>query len=89
MEDSPSLLKIPKSERPDIWILLPKHKWPKSRSSMEDPVVPLERNRCLLLRPEHPALHPLLSPLFHVSKGCSHPKFPALIHENAGVTDIH
>ena len=28
----------------DIWIRLPKHKWPKSWSSMEDPVVPLERN---------------------------------------------
>ena len=89
MEDAPSLLKIPKSECPDIWIRLPKHKWPKSWSSMEDPVVPLERNRCFLLRPEHPALHPLLSPLFQVSKGCSHPEFPALIHENAGVTDIH
>ena len=38
----PSLLKIPKSECPDVWILLPKHKWPKSWSSMEDPVVPLE-----------------------------------------------
>ena len=33
-----------KSECPDIWIRLPRHKWPKSRSSMEDPVVPLERN---------------------------------------------
>ena len=44
MEDAPSLLKIPKSECPDIWIRLPKHKWPKSWSSMEDPVVPLERN---------------------------------------------
>ena len=29
---------------PDIWIRLPRHKWPKSWSSMEDPVVPLERN---------------------------------------------
>ena len=38
------LLKIPKSECPDIWIRLPRHKWPKSWSSMEDPVVPLERN---------------------------------------------
>ena len=28
----------------DIWIRLPRHKWPKSWSSMEDPVVPLERN---------------------------------------------
>ena len=38
-----ALLRIPKSECPDIWIRLPKHKWSKS-SSMEDPVVPLERN---------------------------------------------
>ena len=44
MEDAPSLLKIPRSACPDIWIRLPKHKWPKSWSSMEDPVVPLERN---------------------------------------------
>ena len=44
MEDSPKLLKIPKSECPDIWIRPPRHKWPKSWSSMEDPVVPLERN---------------------------------------------
>ena len=44
MEDAPKLLKIPKSECPDIWIRLPRHKWPQSWSSMEDPVVPLERN---------------------------------------------
>ena len=44
MEDATSLLKISKSECPDIWIRLPRHKWPKSRSRMEDPVVPLERN---------------------------------------------
>ena len=44
MEDAPKLLKIPKSECPDTWIRLPRHKWPKSWSSMEDPVVPLERN---------------------------------------------
>ena len=36
--------KSPKSECPDIWIRQPRHKWPKSWSSMEDPVVPLERN---------------------------------------------
>ena len=41
---APPLFKIPKSECPDIWIRLPRHKWPKSWSSMEDPVVPLERN---------------------------------------------
>ena len=29
---------------PDIWIRLPKHKWPKSWSSLEDLVVLLERN---------------------------------------------
>ena len=44
MEDAHKLLKIPKSECPDIWIRLSRHKWPKSWSSMEDPVVPLERN---------------------------------------------
>ena len=36
--------KIPKSECPDILIRLPRNKWPKSWSSMEDPVVPPERN---------------------------------------------
>ena len=44
MEDAPKILKIPKSEFLDIWIRLPRHTWPKSWSSMEDPVVPLERN---------------------------------------------
>ena len=44
MEDAPTLLTIPKSECPDIWIRLPEHRWPKSWSSMEDPVVLLERN---------------------------------------------
>ena len=44
MEDAPTWLKIPMSECPDIWIRLPTHKWPKSWSSMEDPVVPHERN---------------------------------------------
>ena len=37
-------LKFPKSECPVIWIRLPRHKWPKSRSNIEDPVVPLGRN---------------------------------------------
>ena len=44
MEDAPKLLKIPNSECPDIWIRLPRHKWPRSWSSSEDPVLPLERN---------------------------------------------
>ena len=44
MEDAHKLLKIPKSECPDIWIRPPRHRWRKSWSSMEDPVVPLERN---------------------------------------------
>ena len=30
MEDAPNILKIPKSECPDIWIRLPRHKWPNS-----------------------------------------------------------
>ena len=41
MEDAHKLFKISKSECPDIWIRLPRHKWPKSWSSVEDPVVPL------------------------------------------------
>ena len=43
-EDAPRLLRIPKSECPDIWIRLPRDKWPTSWSSMEDPVVLLDRN---------------------------------------------
>ena len=45
MEDAQKkLLNTPKSECPDIWIRLPKHKWTKSWEYIEDPVVPLERN---------------------------------------------
>ena len=44
MENAHKLLKIPKSECPDIWIHLPRHKWPKSWSRVEDPVVLHERN---------------------------------------------
>ena len=38
------LFKIPKSECPYLWIRLPRHKRPNSWSTIEDPVVPLERN---------------------------------------------
>ena len=38
------MLRIPKSECPVVWIRLPRQKWPKSWSNVEDPVVPLERN---------------------------------------------
>ena len=55
------LLKIPKSECPDIWIRLPKHRWPKSWSSMEDPVVPLERNLY-----GHPVAGPLWERQFEI-----------------------
>ena len=44
MEDAPSLLKIRKSECPDMSIRQQRHKWPKSWSGVEDPVVLLERN---------------------------------------------
>ena len=44
LEDAPRLLRILKSECPDIWIRLPRHKWPKSWANIEDPVVLLERN---------------------------------------------
>ena len=42
MEDAPRLLKIPKSECPDIRIRLPRHNWPKSWTNIDDPVVPHE-----------------------------------------------
>ena len=35
--------KNPKSECPDAWLRLSRHKWPKSCRKIEDPVVPLER----------------------------------------------
>ena len=44
LEDALQLLTIPKSECPDFLIRLPRHKWPKSRTNIEDPVVPLERH---------------------------------------------
>ena len=44
MVDGHKLLKLPKSHCPDIWIRLPRHKWPTSWSSIEDPVVVVERN---------------------------------------------
>ena len=44
MEDAQKLSKLPKWECPDTWIRVPRHKRPKSWSSMEDLVVPLERN---------------------------------------------
>ena len=44
MVDAPRLLRIPKSECPDMWIRLPQQEWPKSWSIIEDPVVLLERN---------------------------------------------
>ena len=37
LEDASKLLKIPKSECPDLWIRLPRHQWPKSWSNIEDP----------------------------------------------------
>ena len=49
MEDAHKLLKIPESKCPDIWIHLPRHKWPKSWCSMEEPVVPLERGICTVI----------------------------------------
>ena len=44
LEGAPRLLRIPESERPNVWIRLPRHKCPKSWSNIEDPVVLLERN---------------------------------------------
>ena len=40
----PNYWKIPNRSVQNIWIRPARHKWPKSWSSIEDPVVPLERN---------------------------------------------
>ena len=44
MEDVPKLVKIPKSECPDIRTRQPEHKLSEFLSSMEDTVVPFGRN---------------------------------------------
>ena len=44
MEDDPTLLKLPKSECPDIWIRLSRYKWPKEWQSIQEAVVPFEMN---------------------------------------------
>ena len=44
MGEASALLTLPKSDCPDIWICLPRRKWPKSRSNIEELVVSLERN---------------------------------------------
>ena len=43
-QSADAVSQLSKSECPDVGIRLPQHKWPKSWSSMEDPVVLLERN---------------------------------------------
>ena len=37
---------VSRTHNPDVWMRLPRHTWPKSWSSMEDPVVLIERNLC-------------------------------------------
>ena len=44
MEDALTSLKLPNSECPAIWIRLPRHNWPKSWQSIDEPAVPLGRN---------------------------------------------
>ena len=45
MDDAPTLLKIPRSECPDIWIHRPKTQMVKIMVHYGRPVVPLQRNR--------------------------------------------
>ena len=46
VENDPTPLKLPKSECPDKWIRLPRHKWPRGWQNIEEPVVLLERIFC-------------------------------------------
>ena len=78
MEDAHKLLNIPKSECPDIWIRPPRHKWPKSWSSMEDVVVRLERSTSQPY--PHPAVRPLvLNAARRVLFGNKLARIPALV----------
>ena len=43
MEDAPTLLNLPKSECPDMWIRLSRHTCPKTWESIRVPAGPLER----------------------------------------------
>ena len=36
MEDAPTFLKLPKSERADMWTRLPRDKWPETLQSIEE-----------------------------------------------------
>ena len=44
LEDAPRLLKILKSECPDVWTRVSRHERLISWASIEDPVLPFERN---------------------------------------------
>ena len=44
MTEVPRFLRMPKEGCPEIWISIPLRQRPKGWSSIEDPVVPLERN---------------------------------------------
>ena len=44
MEDAPYLLKLPKSECPDIWTRLPRYRKTGGWQNIEEPVMPLVRN---------------------------------------------
>ena len=36
MEDAPTVLKLRTRECPDVWMLLPRHKWPKAWKNIQD-----------------------------------------------------
>ena len=44
IEDAPTLLILPNSQCPNIWIRLPRYKWQKTWHSIEEHAVLLERN---------------------------------------------
>ena len=46
VKDAPKLLKLPKSECPDLWIRLPRHKWPKSMAQHSRTSGFFERGMC-------------------------------------------
>ena len=43
MNEGPRLLRLPREECLDIWIIIPPRQWPEGWNNIGDPVVPLER----------------------------------------------
>ena len=70
IKSAPTLLKLLESECPDIWIRLPRNKWPVGWQNVEEPVVSWDKH-CRGHPPAGPAKR--IFSLCVASKDCSYP----------------